>query len=362
MKLAIACDHRGLLLKNALIEHLRAEGHVLIDFGTYTPESTDYPIYGERVGRAVAEGECELGIAICGTGFGISLGAGAVPGIRAVCCSDIYTAAYSRQHNNANVLAIGRDVVGEKLAFMIADTFLSSTFEGGRHLRRLNMVERLRRTAAVTGKKIVVHVNDREFMLYNQRSVQWTHPYEYPPRPGDTLKSAGCGVFSLCEAIEFMSGQRIAPEEMADFSCRVGGRGDDGTDRPMLLKGVVESGLAGQYGFRYDMDGLLNDHEKLWECLTNGGCALCNLRVGHIVTLLGWRVSEEGERQVLAMDCHSESADERVRESVREVVPESLITYPVTNEAGVMTGSAQAYGLFWVPLELPKNFNLLHHL
>ena len=362
MKLAISCDHRGLLLKEALIDHLRAEGHVLIDYGTYTPDSTDYPIYGEKVGRAVAEGECELGIAICGTGFGISLGAGAVPGIRAVCCSDIYTAAYARRHNNANVLAMGRDVVGENLAFMITDTFLSSTFEGGRHSRRLEMVERLRRTAAVTGKKIAVHVGDRELTLYNQRSVQWTYPYEYPPCPGGTLKSSGCGVFSLCEAVEFMSGQRVTPEEMADFSCRVGGRGDDGTDRPALLKGVVDHGLDKQYGFRYDLEGNINDHERLWECLSGGGSALCNLRVGHIVALVACRVTSEGERQVLAMDCHSESADERVRDHVREVIPDSLITYPVLSASGLMTGSSQAYGLYWVPLELPQNFNLLRHL
>ena len=223
------------------------------------------------------------------------------------------------------------------------------------------MVNKLRQTP-LTGKALRVLFGGRELTLYNQRSLEWTYPYEYAPNPGGTLKNSGCGVFSLCEAVEKLCGLRLRPEDIADFSCKVGGRSDDGTDRPMLLKGIVEHGLFNEYGFRYDLDGHLNDHKKLWECLRDGGTALCNLRVGHIVTLIDCRVAEDGEKQILAMDCHSESMDERVRAKVREVVPDSLITYPVENESGLTVGYAQSYGMFWLPLEAAMNFDLLHKL
>ena len=361
MKICIGCDHRGLELKNAIARYLREQEHEVDDVGTYTNERTDYPIYGEKVGRAVAEGRADRGIVVCGTGFGISTAAGAVPGVRAVCCSDVYTASMTRRHNRANVLAMGSDVVGERLAFRLVDAFLGASFEGGRHSERLAMVGRIRQTP-VTGKALQVLYNGREFTLYNQRSLQWTYPYAHVTHPDGTLKNSGCGIFSLCEAVEVLSGQRLRPEEVADFSCKVGGRCDDGTDRPALLKGLVEHGLATEYGFRYDLDGHLNDHDRLWECLQKGGAALCNLRVGHIVTLIACRVSANGEKQVLAMDCHSESQDERVIKQVREVIPESLVTYPVANEGGVTVGYQQSYGMFWVPLEAAKDFDLLHRL
>ena len=361
MKICIGCDHRGLELKNAIAKYLREQEHEVDDVGTYTSERTDYPIYGAKVGRAVAEGRADRGIVVCGTGFGISTAASAIPGVRAVCCSDVYTASMTRRHNRANVLAMGSDVVGERLAFRLVDAFLGASFEGGKHSERLEMLSKLKQTP-VTGKALSVFHNGRELLLYNQRSTKWTYPYEYAPCPGGTLKNSGCGIFSLCEAVEFMRGLRLRPEEVADFSVSVGGRCDDGTDRPMLLKGVVEKGLSNEYGFRYDLDGHLNDHDKLWECLEEGGTALCNLRVGHIVTLIGCRVSADGEKQVLAMDCHSESQDERVCKYVRETVPDSLITYPIENESGVVTGYAQSYGMFWVPLTLPKDFDLLHKL
>ena len=359
MKICVGCDHRGLELKNAIAKYLREQDHEVDDVGTYTSERTDYPIYGEKVGRAVAEGRADRGIVVCGTGFGISTAAAAIPGVRAVCCSDVYTASMTRRHNSANVLAMGSDVVGERLAFRLVDAFLGASFEGGKHSERLAMLAKLKQTP-VTGKSLRVLYKGRELTLYNQRCLQWTHPYEYKPNPGGTLKNSGCGIFSLCEAVEKMSGLRLRPEEVADFSCKVGGRGEDGTDRPVLLKGVVESGLSREYGFRYDLDGHLNDHEKLWECLAEGGAALCNLRIGHIVTLIDCRVAEDGERQILAMDCHSESMDERVRANVREVVPDSLITYPVENESGLTVGYAQSYGMFWLPLEAAMNFDLLH--
>ena len=363
MKLAIGCDHRGLNLKNSIIMHLRDKGWDLEDFGTYSPESTDYPIYGEKVARAVVEGRAQMGILVCGTGFGISLSANAVEGARCVNCSDVYTATLTRRHNNGNILALGADVISIGLANMIVDAFLGEEFEGGRHTRRLNMVADIRRRSRlITGKTLPVHIGGRELTLYNQRCPEWTYPYEYAPNPGGTLTHSGCGVFSLCEAIEYMSGVRVSPEEMADFSVSVGGRAEDGTDRPTLLKAIVEHGLDSEYGFRYALDGHLNDRSLLWDCISGGGCALANLRAGHIVALVGSRISPEGEKQLLVIDCHSESADDRIREQVREILPESEVRYAVTNSAGVITGYSVSSGVFWVPLSLPRDFDLLHAL
>lgn len=360
MKISFGCDHRGLLLKSCIIEYLTNAGHEVIDEGTYDEMSVDYPVYGEKVGRRVASGECELGILACGTGYGISLAATAVDGIRAVCCSDVYTAELSRRHNNANVLSMGSRVVGEGLAVKLVEAFVNTGFEGGRHTRRVNMLDEIKlRNDKITGKELYLNALGRELRLLNQRCAQWTHPYEYAPNPGGTLKSSGCGIFSTCEAVEVLSGKRISPEELADFSCRVGGRGDDGTNRPMLLKGMVEAGLDKEYGFVYNLDGHLNDHALLWDCLCKGGVALCNIRPGHIVTLIDCRVVD-GEKQILVMDCHSESADERVRESVREVLENSVIRYPVYNAQGVLTGVNCTHALFWVPLTMAKDFDLLH--
>lgn len=144
MKIAFGCDHRGFLLKKAILEHLKALGHEVTDFGTDSEESVNYPVYGEKVGRAVSSGECELGVLACGTGFGISLAASRLPGIRAVNCSDPYTASLTRRHNNANVLSVGAMVVGEGLALQILDAFLNSEFEGGRHSQRLQMIENIK--------------------------------------------------------------------------------------------------------------------------------------------------------------------------------------------------------------------------
>ena len=140
MKIAVGCDHVGFEYKNEIISHLIEKGIEVIDFGTNNTERTDYPIYGEAVVRAVAGGNCDKGILICGTGVGISLAANKVKGIRAVVCSEPYSALLSRQHNDTNVLAIGARVVGISLAFMIVDSWLSGEFEGGRHLNRVKMI------------------------------------------------------------------------------------------------------------------------------------------------------------------------------------------------------------------------------
>ncbi|MGN1195666.1 MAG: ribose 5-phosphate isomerase B [Acutalibacteraceae bacterium] len=140
MKIAIGCDHVGYELKKRVIDHLTEKGHQVVDFGTDSNERTDYPIYGEKAANAVASGECERGIVICGTGIGISISANKVKGIRCVVCSEPYSALLSRQHNDTNMLAFGSRVVGGDLALMIVDAWLSGEYEGGRHARRVQMI------------------------------------------------------------------------------------------------------------------------------------------------------------------------------------------------------------------------------
>jgi ribose 5-phosphate isomerase B len=140
MKIAIGNDHVAVELKNHITKYVEAKGYEVVNFGTDTPESCDYPIYGEKVARAVASGECDLGILICGTGIGISLTANKVKGIRAAVCSEPYSARLTRQHNNANIIAFGARVVGQAMAEMIVDEFLNAEYEGGRHQRRVDMI------------------------------------------------------------------------------------------------------------------------------------------------------------------------------------------------------------------------------
>ena len=140
MKIAIGSDHVGYELKGKIIAHLKEKGIDVKDFGTNSTERTDYPIYGEAVANAVASKEFDKGILICGTGVGISLAANKVNGIRAVVCSEPYSALLSRQHNDTNILAFGARVVGLDLALMIVDTWLSGVYEGGRHARRVQMI------------------------------------------------------------------------------------------------------------------------------------------------------------------------------------------------------------------------------
>ena len=141
--LAIGSDHGGFALKQEIMAHLRDKGIEFKDFGTYTEESCDYPDYGEAVARAVASGECERGIAVCGTGIGISIAMNKVRGIRAALCGDCYSAEMTRRHNDANVLALGGRVVGAGLALKIVDTFLETPFEGGRHARRVAKIHEI---------------------------------------------------------------------------------------------------------------------------------------------------------------------------------------------------------------------------
>ena len=141
MKIAIGNDHVAVDMKNQITTYLESLGHEVINMGTDSTERCDYPIYGEKVARAVAEGRAERGSAICGTGVGISLAANRVPGIRAVVCSEPYSAALSRQHNNTNVLSFGARVIGVELAKLIVRSWLDAEFEGGRHAERVRMLD-----------------------------------------------------------------------------------------------------------------------------------------------------------------------------------------------------------------------------
>lgn len=140
MKIAIGNDHSAVEMKNIIVEFLQEKGIEVINIGTDTSESVDYPAYGEKVGRAVVDGTADLGIAICGTGLGISLAANKVKGVRACVCSEPYTAIMSRKHNNCNVLCFGARVIGSELAKLIVEEWINAEFEGGRHERRVNMI------------------------------------------------------------------------------------------------------------------------------------------------------------------------------------------------------------------------------
>lgn len=140
MRLAIGSDHVGLSLKKYLIQYLTQQGHTLTDVGAYSQEHTDYPLYGYKAAQLVVSGQADYGVLICGTGVGISLAANKVDGIRAVVCSESYSARMARLHNNANIVALGARVVGEAVAQQIVDAFLTTDYEGGRHQKRIDML------------------------------------------------------------------------------------------------------------------------------------------------------------------------------------------------------------------------------
>ncbi len=138
--IAVACDHAAVEMKREILSLLAEMGYEYHDFGTYDTASCDYPVLAARAATAVANGECELGILMCGTGIGMSLAANKVKGIRCACCSEPYSARMTRMHNNANMLAFGARVVGVDLAKMIVRAFLEASYEGGRHQRRVDML------------------------------------------------------------------------------------------------------------------------------------------------------------------------------------------------------------------------------
>ncbi len=142
MMIALGCDHGGFELVKDIIEFLDANGYEYKNFGTFTPDSVDYPVYAKAVAKSILSGECELGIIVCGTGIGISIAANKFPGIRAALCTNSFMARASRDHNNANILALGGRVLGTELALDIVKTFVTTPFSGDeRHIRRIDQIE-----------------------------------------------------------------------------------------------------------------------------------------------------------------------------------------------------------------------------
>jgi ribose 5-phosphate isomerase B len=152
MKIAIGSDHAGFGLKEDLLEHLKGLNHDIVDCGTDTTASVDYPDFGEKVSRMVSSGEVERGILICGTGLGMSMVANKFPNVRAALCNDLFSAKMSRLHNDANVLVLGGRIIGKDLAAEIVRTWMSTAFEGDRHMRRLNKIKKIEET---------LNINDR---------------------------------------------------------------------------------------------------------------------------------------------------------------------------------------------------------
>ena len=140
--IAIGCDHGGFEYKQAVIEHLEKKGFEVKDFGTYDNKSCDYPVFAKKVAQSVQSGEAEKGIIICGTGIGVSITANKFKGIRCALCGDCFSAQATREHNDANMLAMGARTIGLGLALKITDTFLDTPFSNDeRHIRRINMIE-----------------------------------------------------------------------------------------------------------------------------------------------------------------------------------------------------------------------------
>ena len=138
--IAIGCDHGGLEIKNAVIDYFKKNNIEYKDFGCFTTDSVDYPIYAHKVATSVSNGESEKGIICCGTGIGVSMVANKVNGVRAAVCTDEFCAEMTRKHNNANVLCMGGRVIDSNKAVKLADIFLNTAFEGGRHTKRVDMI------------------------------------------------------------------------------------------------------------------------------------------------------------------------------------------------------------------------------
>lgn len=144
-KIAIGCDHGGFEMKNELVDYLKEQGFEVGDFGIYERVSVDYPVIAQKVALAVSSGEYPLGILVCGTGIGMSLAANKVKGIRAAACSEVYSAKFTRLHNNANILCLGGRVIGPETAKIMVDAFVNTEFEGGRHQHRVDMIDAIER-------------------------------------------------------------------------------------------------------------------------------------------------------------------------------------------------------------------------
>jgi len=151
LKIALGSDHAGFPLKEKIKQFLLKKGHEVVDFGTLSESPTDYPIYAKKVALAVSKGEVDKGILVCGTGIGMSIVANKFKGIRAALCLNEYMARMSRKHNNSNILCLGDRVVGEELAFSIVQAWLEASFEGGRHRKRLEIIEEIEKNRRTHG-------------------------------------------------------------------------------------------------------------------------------------------------------------------------------------------------------------------
>lgn len=140
IKVAVGCDHGGFILKDSVVSTLRRLGAEVVDLGCYDESSVDYPVYGEKVARSVASGECALGVIMCGTGIGISIAANKVRGVRAAVVTNTYMAKLTKNHNNANIIALGGRVISPDEAAAIVEAWYTAEYEGGRHQRRLDMI------------------------------------------------------------------------------------------------------------------------------------------------------------------------------------------------------------------------------
>ena len=143
MKIAVGCDHGGFDHKNAIADHLKQRGFEVVDYGIYENKSVDYPDIASKLCKGILEGEADLGILVCGTGIGMSIVANKFKGIRAAACSEHFSAKYTRLHNNSNVLCLGGRVIGIGTALELADLFVDTEFEGGRHQNRIDKIEKI---------------------------------------------------------------------------------------------------------------------------------------------------------------------------------------------------------------------------
>jgi ribose 5-phosphate isomerase B len=144
MKIVLGCDHAGFLIKDAVIAHIKKQGHEVVEVGTFSADSCHYPLFAHAACEKILDGTCELGILICGTGIGMSIAANKHNGIRAACCSDVFSARLTREHNNANILCFGERVVGLGLALDLVDAFLNAEYaNGGNHLTRVAMLAQI---------------------------------------------------------------------------------------------------------------------------------------------------------------------------------------------------------------------------
>ncbi len=211
----------------------------------------------------------------------------------------------------------------------------------------------------ITGRTKEMTLVGKPLTICNQRHMGWTHPYDDQTPPKQTLSEAGCGIFSIVHAIQWMRGEYVMPDELAEFSCAHGGRGDDGTDRPALLEAMTRHGLGERYGFRCEAFSLQNDVDALYTHLSEDrGTALCNLRVGHIVALVAAK-TEDGARQALAIDSYSESADARVRGHVLACIKGSEIVTGEYGSGGVLVGKTLRYAAYWADIDIVRDYNLL---